>query len=348
MAYIDSKVTDYLSELEQACEHQHEQLTESLKLQAQRKARYHSLEKQLQESGEPQISVSDPDSRQLMIRNNISEVAYNVQTTVDSRHNLILDYKVTNQNDSMAMGMMIRRAKTILQSNNFTALYDKGYHSGPELKKTQKMGVNALVAVPAPPSSSQAPDPAYNVSQFTWHSDSYTYTCPQGQTLGTTGTWHKKKSYGGRKAYFLMQQFKTSYCKGCPAKQLCTKNSRGRLIERTEYTPYIEQNRQNIECNKELYRRRQAIVEHPFGTIKRQWGFYYIMSKKGIARASADVGLMLTAYNLRRLINILGINTLFKVLNIIILCFLMFFRALRAKIVRNSLCQPPWNFLLKT
>ena len=105
----------------------------------------------------------------------------------------------------------------------------------------------------------------------------------------------------------------------CPVKALCTKNPKGRLIERTEYTPYIEQNRRNIENNKDLYRRRQAIVEHPFGVMKRQWGFYYILSKKGMARASADVGLMFTAYNLRRLINILGKDTFGKYLNA---CFL--------------------------
>jgi hypothetical protein len=161
-----------------------------------------------------------------MIRNNISEVCYNVQTTTDSKHNLLIDFKVTNQNDMQAMGMMVRRAKTILKTNDFTALYDKGYHSGPEIRAVQLMGVNAMAAVPALPSGSQAPDPAYNMSEFTWNPDSHTYTCPMGQTLTTTGTWHKKKRSGGRKGHYLMQQFKTRACKGCEAKQLCTSNPR--------------------------------------------------------------------------------------------------------------------------
>ena len=86
------------------------------------------------------------------------------------------------------------------------------------------------------------------------------------------------------------------------------------MIERSEFTPYIEINRQNIEAKPELYKKRQAIVEHPYGTIKRQWGFYYIITKKGIKRAAADVGFMFTAYNLRRLINIIDRNTLKKFL----------------------------------
>lgn len=332
---IEDKLTEYLNELEQTDDAQdQQQILDSIEVQQKRKAQYHNLEKQLQQSGEPQISVSDPQSRQLMVRNTISEVAYNVQTTVDSRHNLIIDYKVTNQNDMQAMGMMVRRAKTILKTNDFTALYDKGYHSGPEIRAVQQMGVNAMAAVPGLPSASQAPNAAYNVSEFTWNQQSYTYTCPKGETLSTTGTWHKKKRSGGRKGHFLFQQFKTPGCKGCTAKKECTKNKRGRVVERTEYTPYIEENQRKTEQNKTLCKQRQSIVEHPYGTIKRQWGFNYILSKKGIARASADVGLMLTAYNLRRLINILGMSELFRMLNINALWLLAFFRAFCTKLSR--------------
>ncbi len=106
------------------------------------------------------------------------------------------------------------------------------------------------------------------------------------------------------------------------------------MIERTEFTPYIEENQRKIEQNKEVYKKRQSIVEHPYGTIKRQWGFYYILSKKGMARASADVGLMLTAYNLKRLINILGIESFRNTLLINILRLLSFFGLIRTTISR--------------
>ncbi|MBL0248746.1 MAG: transposase [Sphingobacteriales bacterium] len=86
---------------------------------------------------------------------------------------------------------------------------------------------------------------------------------------------------------------------------------KGRLIERSEYQQYVDINKKNIEKNKNLYKLRQQIVEHPYGTIKRQWGYSYIITKRGIGRAAADVGLIMTAYNLRRLFNILP-RELFK------------------------------------
>ncbi|MBK8680850.1 MAG: transposase [Bacteroidetes bacterium] len=90
--------------------------------------------------------------------------------------------------------------------------------------------------------------------------------------------------------------------------------SRGRVIERSEYQNYVDQNKINIQNNAGLYRKRQEIVEHPYGIIKRQWGFYYITTKRGIKRASADVGLMLIAFNLRRLFNIIDKKELFRYL----------------------------------
>ena len=92
------------------------------------------------------------------------------------------------------------------------------------------------------------------------------------------------------------------------------KNARGRLIERSEHADLIYQNKVRIENNYETYRRRQAIVEHPYGVIKRQWGFYYVMTKKTIRHVSADVGLIFTAYNLKRIFNLLDINELKKYL----------------------------------
>src|SRR5690606_2376925 len=102
---------------------------------------YKQLEKELNESGETQISTSDPDSKHLIIRNNITEVAYCVQTTVDAAHNIPFDYLVTNENDSKAMGQMLQRAKSILGTNTFTALYDKGYHTGSEFKTANQLGI---------------------------------------------------------------------------------------------------------------------------------------------------------------------------------------------------------------
>ena len=118
-----------------------------------------------------------------------------------------------------------------------------------------------------------------------------------------------------------MKHYKTSACLSCKLFKKCTKNAKGRLIERSQYADLICQNKVRIQNNYEIYRRRQAIVEHPYGVIKRQWDFYYIMTKKTIKRAAADVGLIFTAYNLRRIFNLIDDNLLKQYLRILALYF---------------------------
>ena len=162
-----------------------------------------------------------------------------------------------------------------------------------------------MVAIPATPHSSQAPDPAYNVEQFTYNEKDNTYTCPQGHTLTTNGTWHKTNT-GSR-----FQQYKTKACKTCPVRDKCTKAKKNnKIVQRRLYAANIEANRERIERNPETYRKRQAIVEHPYGTIKRQWGFSYVTTKKYLSRACADIGLMMIAYNIKRIINLVGADRL--------------------------------------
>jgi len=143
-------------------------------------------------------------------------------------------------------------------------------------------------------------------------------------------------SRAGKQRYiYFVKHYKTSSCATCPALAKCTTNKKGRLLERSEYQPYIEKNKQNIEANEALYKKRQSIVEHPYGVIKRQWGFYYVTTKKGIRHASADVGLMFTAYNLRRLMNIIDKNLFKKFLKELVSVFSEIFvapKAIRFKI----------------
>lgn len=300
-AYIEKKLEEYQEALAQSEGDEKQQVKQQIAQQKRRKEKYDKMEDHLQESGENQISTTDPDSRQMISRNNITEVAYNVQTTVDSKYNIPIDYKVTNENDSKAMGKMLVRAKVILKSDNFTVLYDKGYHTGSEFKKAAQLGIDVLVAIPTV--AANAPNPKYNVEHFKYNKEGDYYLCPQGKELHTTGTWHQAKTY-------KFKRYTTKACMSCPVKTACSKAKYGKGIQRSEYQEYINSNKERIENNKDYYRRRQAIVEHPYGTIKRQWGFSYIMTKKYIKRAQADVGLIFIAYNLRRLINIIGLEKL--------------------------------------
>jgi len=323
IAYIDNKLEEYTSALAENDGDNRKQIEAEIKKQEDRKAAYRELENQLKESGQPQISLSDPESRQIMVRNNITEVSYNVQTTVDAKNNIPIDYKVTNENDSKAMGNMVQRAKSILRTSEFTALYDKGFHTGSELKIAQDLGIETVVAIPGVPSTSQAPDPLFNYEFFRYNREEDTYTCPGGQVLRTNGSWYKERTSSGNIIWF--KQYKTKACRKCPLRSQCTRSQKERLIHRSEYADYYEVNRVNVKEKEQLYKRRQAIVEHPYGTIKRQWGFNYILTKKGIARAGSDVGFMFIAYNLRRIGNILTRDRLKEYLRILVSSILVIF-----------------------
>jgi len=304
LEYIENKLAEYEKTLAES-DGDNQEIKKEIDKQNRRKDEYKKLEQQLKESGQAQISTSDKDSRQMIIRNNITEVAYNVQTTVDAMHNLLIDYKLTNNNDSKAMGNMLRRAKSILGTNQFTALYDKGYHTGCEFEIAKSMEIETMVAIPTVAANS--PNKAYNVENFMFCEEQDYYICPEGHTLTTNGRLHQAKTY-------LFKRYTTKACKTCQAKPECSKAICGKAIQRSQHQSLVDENKLRINSNKELYRKRQQIVEHPYGTIKRQWGFSYITTKQTIQRASADVGFMMTAYNMRRIINIVGLNDLKKYL----------------------------------
>jgi len=303
IAYIETKLAEYTAALSNADDKKKEKLQSKIDKQNKHKKQYQSIEKQLKETGEKQVSTSDPESRQLIVRGVITEVCYNVQSTVDDKHNLPIDYQVTNKNDKQAMTNMVENAIDIVGNNTFDAVFDKGYYTAEQIHKTQQLGVTTHVCIPSP--ASNAPDKAYNVSEFIYNKADDTYTCPAGQTLKTNGNWYNKRVY-------RVKQYKTKNCKSCPVKDLCTKAKYQRIIERHEFAEALEINKENIKNNPEIYAQRQSIVEHPFGTMKRGWGFDHIITKKSKKRASADVGFIFIAYNLKRIMNIIGIYELMK------------------------------------
>jgi len=284
------------------------------------RTKYKNLLEKLSQSQETQISTSDPDSRNLPIRQQITEVAYSVQTTADAKNKILLDYEVTNKTDKAALYTSVNRAANILQTNEFVALYDKGYFSGAEIAKCQQMGVTPLVSIPPRANASEVPTPKYHGDKFVYNRENDTYLCPDKQVLSSNGTIYKS-DHGSFK------QYKTAACKNCPSQKNCTTAKSGiRIIERTEYADNVEYNKKLIDENKDLYRLRQEIIEHPFGTMKRQWGFDHTLMKRDKDRVSSDIGLIFIAYNLRRLINILiksglngtdGVNILFKLKNVV-------------------------------
>jgi transposase len=327
IAYIDNKLQEYQKQLAEADGDSvaQKEIQEKVIKHKNQKQKYQDYQKEIDENNITQISTSDPDSRQMITRNNITEVAYNVQTVVDEKYNIPIDFKVTNQNDSKAMGGMLRRAKTILGHTDFKALYDKGYHTGSEFEYAHRLEIEVLVAVPDV--AAHAPNPDFDVEHFVYDKQKDSFTCPAKQTLTTNGNWYNKTN---GKSITKMKHYKTTACLSCALMEQCTKNKKGRLIERSQHADLIYENKVRVEQNKELYRKRQAIVEHPYGIIKRQWDFYYIMTKKTIKHASADVGLIFTAFNLRRISNLIDPNLMKKYLKILWLTFSSYFDGFKA------------------
>lgn len=332
LEYIDNRLAEYNQALLNNDGEREEKIKQKIEKQNHRKDKYKKLEKELKETGQVQISTSDPDSRQIITRNNITEVAYNVQTTVDAKNNIPIDYKVTNTNDSKAMGTMLQRARNILNTNKFMVLYDKGYHTGSEFAIANELAIDVMVAIPTV--ASQSPNPLYNVENFTYLKEQDLYVCPQNNELKTTGKIHKTKTYN-------FKRYTTKACMVCPVKTECSKVKYGKAIQRSEFQEYIENNKERITKNKEHYRLRQSIVEHPYGTIKRQWGFDHIMTKKTKKHASADVGLIMIAYNLRRLMNILDKNQFKEYLKQLLSYFLVKYVYYKLKLsnLSNSLFE---------
>ena len=265
--YIERKLEEHEAALAEADgdEEKKQEVRDQIQHRKEQKQRYQGLKKQLDASDENQISTSDPESRHLMVRNNITEVAYNLQTTVDARHKLLLDYQVTNTNDSRALAPMVARAKSII-GHPFTVLFDKGYHNGQQIAQCHNWGIDTLVAPrdTARPNGQQRVR-EYEIENFTYNRKEDYYECPEGQKLTTNGHTYKKGKY------YQVKHYKSKACLGCKFRKLCTKSPHGRLIERSIYQENLERNRQNVEDQPERYRQRQALVEHPFGTLKRQW-----------------------------------------------------------------------------
>jgi len=309
LEYIDARLAHYNKELEKADGDNKKTIQDQIDKHNKRKDDYEQMDKTLDQTEEVQISTSDPDSRNIIIRNRITEVCYSVQTTVDAKHNIPIDYLTSNKNDAKAMGPMLKRAVEIIGHNKFTALYDKGYHTGSELKTAVEIGVNAIVSAPDLGSASRAPNPAYNVQEFEYDKENDQYICPENQSLKSNQTWYTNSNTRTK-----FRQYKTKACLSCKLKKQCTSAKNGKLISRSEYQTYYEENKRKLFENIGFYRRRQAIVEHPYGTIKRYWGFNHVITKKGLERASADIGLMFTDYTLKRIFNIVDREKLKKYL----------------------------------
>jgi len=263
------------------------------------RAKYNNLLEKLSKTEETQISTSDPDSRNLPIKQQFTEIAYSVQTSADAKNKILLDFEVTNKTDKAALYKSVERTSKVLGTTDFVGLYDKGYFSAAQISKCHELGVTVLVSPPPRPSAAAVPTPDFYGDKFIYNKETDTYLCPNKQLLTSN-----QKVYTSAQGKY--KQYKTEHCIPCKLRHNCTTSKNGtRVIERSEYADNVEINNRLVKENPQIYRLRQEIIEHPFGTMKRQWGYDHTLMKKGKERVSSDIGLIFVAYNLRRLINLL-------------------------------------------
>jgi len=264
----------------------------------------------LKASGEPQISTTDEDSRALLVHGQVVEISYNMQAAVDNKHKLVVATHTINRNDRNALSKIALEAKANLEVETITAISDKGYHNGRELQHCKDNNITTICAQQEIVNSNEkGTTPAYLVTHFTYNKKEDTYTCPQGETLKTTGTWHKKTRE--RDAH-QFKKYRTPACKECPVKHLCTGRVKGgREIDRSEFADAVEENSKRYKANQQLYRTRQEINEHIFGTIKRQWGYNHT-NLIGLEKVNGEMALIMTIYNMKRSMNILGVENLIE------------------------------------
>jgi len=311
---INKQIEDYLKQLDEADSVESKQEKEDkLKELKSRKAVKEQLQNQLKASDESQISTVDPDARLMQTKLTHTDIVYNVQATTDSDNSLLVDFDVTNQTDRYALSDCAKSAKEILGLEKMIALADAGYYTGSELKKCKKELIETFVS---PVKRRGKNDSDYWVDKFKYDPEKDLYFCPENEELKTDGKWHTQNKNQKGKSPYKMQIYKVSFtiCKNCPVREKCLskssiKNRMGRKIERSEYETIKEANNKRIAENKELYRTRKQIVEHPFGTIKRSWGMHYTnMRTKG--KVEADIALAFLTYNLVRATNILDIEVM--------------------------------------
>jgi transposase len=329
LEYIDNQIRAYEEQLEKSDQEEEiKALNAKITERKEKQDYYKSISNKLEDSGEEQISVTDPDSRAVVLLRNIVNVGYNIQSSSDAKHKLLVEYDTGSVNDTHALAPMAIQTKELLQVEHLTVLADKGYHTGEQIEQCGLNDISTYVS----PRASSAPDKGlYPITDFRYEPGKDQYICPQGNTMKSNGKWHNHNDgRSGRPAY-KFKRYTSGDCKHCESRLCCTNSSNGRYIDRSEYADALEANTERVMSNPDYYRKRQQITEHQFGTLKRQHGFTHT-NVRGKEKVLGEVGLVFTGYNMMRCISILGaeifINALKK-------CWLPVFFAIKRPILRH-------------
>ena len=279
-------------------------LKEKIARLEQEMQRLAELEAQMLASPDQQISLTDPDARSMATSGRGSGVVgYNVQVAVETEHHLIVAHEVTNDGcDRAQLSAMGQEAKAVLEVETLEAVADRGYWDSEEILACDQAGIT--VTLPKPMTSSAKSDGRFGKQDFVYLPEEDAYRCPAGEKL--------KYYYSNVERGLTLRRYWTMACHSCPLKSRCTTAPQRRIV-RWEHEEVLEAVQRRLDLNPGAMRQRREVVEHPFGTIKLRMGATHFLMKT-LPKVAGEMALHVLAYNLTRVLNILGIQPLMAAL----------------------------------
>jgi transposase len=306
----DAKLEDYLQRLDKSDATESttggsrvKNLTEKIAAIRERRERHKDMLAELDQTGESQISLTDPDSRAMAAHTRVA-VGYNVQIAVDAKHKLIVEQQVTNQ--VVDMGLLARTAepaKEVLGVERIAVVADRGYFKIEDIEACEQAGIDPYV--PRPQRGPSVRAGLFRKDEFSYDPASDNFLCPAGQRLHP---YSSSLLRGLKKINYRNSQA----CRDCAIRSQCTGN-RFRSVSRLENEAVLDRMQARIAQRPDILDQRRETVEHPFGSIK-QWMNQGAFLMRGLEKVRGEFSLTALAYNLRRVLNLVELPKLIAAL----------------------------------
>ncbi len=278
-----------------------EQLEQKVAALKTEMARLKALEVEMANAPEQQISETDPDARSMKTRGE-GMVGYNVQIAVDVNSHMIISHDVTNVgNDRNLLAEVAADAKQVLGVDSLTAIADRGYYKGEEIKECEDN--NITLYIPKSDTSGNRAKGLFTKDKFIYIADVDEYECPAGERM----TYRYTNNERGK----MIRRYATLACTTCVIKDKCTSSKQARRMRRWEHEDVLDRAQERLDANWGMMVTRSATVEHPFGTIKSWMGYTHFLTKT-LDSVKTEMSLHVLAYNMKRMINIMGIGPLME------------------------------------
>jgi len=308
---IDESIARYLSQLETADRHGDavpEAKTTRLKSKIEKLkeeiVRLNAINAEMMKSEDKQVSLTDPDARSMATSGkDTGIVGYNVQIAVDTQHHLIVAHEVINVgSDRRQLSNMAEQARAEMGVATLDAVADRGYYEGEEIKACEESGIT--VTLPKPQTSGAKAAGRFGKQDFVYVAAEDVYRCPAGERLSYRFTGEED----GKK----LRRYLTSACQTCALKARCTTGPE-RRITRWEHEAVLEKVQQRLDRNPNKMTLRRQTAEHPFGTIKAWMGATHFLMRR-LPKVATEMALNVLAYNMKRVMAIIGVAGLLEVL----------------------------------